>query len=328
MPTVVERFAAEYFVLNSITDRRRDYSLDTLAKFEVFLGASPETATDNDMRAWMATLMARGLQASTVNWHLQMVRTFHKWAWRQRLLDADSFMRLQDVASPRGARNHTPRPYSSTEIAQMWSELETRFPYATPLMLTRFRNGTSKFRRHIRRHAMRLQLDAIVELALISGLRKNEIYNLSIADVHWDNKYIVAHGKRVDQHDKVREVPYADTTRAAVQAWFRFRGSFAEDAGGPIWLSVTGPDFASPLSPSRMDNILHSFGDWTLHRLRHTCATERLRAGMELELLRDFLGHADIAMTLRYAKLLRGDIHKASERTDAEFQKAVGRRVA
>jgi integrase len=43
--------------------------------------------------------------------------------------------------------------------------------------------------------------------------------------------------------------------------------------------------------------------DYSLHCLRHTCATELLNAGMRLECLQQLLGHSNIEMTRRYARL-------------------------
>jgi integrase/recombinase XerD len=42
---------------------------------------------------------------------------------------------------------------------------------------------------------------------------------------------------------------------------------------------------------------------YTLHSLRHTCASELLNAGMPLQCLQELLGHSCIEMTRRYARL-------------------------
>jgi integrase len=42
---------------------------------------------------------------------------------------------------------------------------------------------------------------------------------------------------------------------------------------------------------------------YSLHCLRHTCATKLLNAGMRLECLQQFLGHSSIEMARRYARL-------------------------
>jgi integrase len=251
-----------------------------------------------------------------------MVLPFYRWCWRTRRIDADTFMRINDVDPPRGYNSKGPRPYSRKQLAALWSALETRYPHTTDLRLLRLRNGTSSCRGPIRRHAMRIQLEAIIELALVCGLRRAEIYNLSVDDVHPDNKYIVVHGKRSDQNPKVRDVPYPQSTRDAIQAWFRMRALLCPEPGLKLWLSVTGPEPAAEMGFHRFRALLEPLG-FEFHRLRHTCATERLRHGMKLEELQKFLGHANIDMTLRYAKLLREDIHASAERTDADFQAAI-----
>ena len=42
---------------------------------------------------------------------------------------------------------------------------------------------------------------------------------------------------------------------------------------------------------------------YSLHCLRHTCATELLNAGMRLECLQQVLGHSTVEQTRRYARL-------------------------
>lgn len=48
----------------------------------------------------------------------------------------------------------------------------------------------------------------------------------------------------------------------------------------------------------------------TPHRLRHTYATEMLRAGVSLPALKELLGHKDIRMTLRYVQVTQIDLQR------------------
>lgn len=320
---IVDRFAADHFILNSITEQRQRQVRSALTHLAEFIEKPLEDATDADLRAWLVSLLQEGREPSTVAWYLKMALPFYRWCRQAELIGAEAYWRIHEVKAPRGSGSKGPRPYSRKELGLMWAQLEARFPHTTPLIIQRWQNGTSPWR-SVKKHAMRLQLEAIIELALVCGLRRNEIYRLSIDDCHWDNAYIVVHGKRVDQNDKVREVSYPDSTRRAITAWLRFRAQLSPEPGC-MWLSITGPDPAMHLNYQRMANILHSFGPWTLHRMRHTCATERLRAGMKLEHLKEFLGHANIQQTLAYAGLVRDDIHRASARVDADFQKAIRR---
>ena len=58
---------------------------------------------------------------------------------------------------------------------------------------------------------------------------------------------------------------------------------------------------------SRFSRYLKSAGlgekGYTVHCLRHTFASELLNAGMRLECLQQLMGHKDIEVTRRYARL-------------------------
>jgi site-specific recombinase XerD len=51
----------------------------------------------------------------------------------------------------------------------------------------------------------------------------------------------------------------------------------------------------------RKAGLLHK--GYSLHSLRHTYATELLNAGMRLECLQPLLGHTNLEVTRRYARL-------------------------
>ena len=63
---------------------------------------------------------------------------------------------------------------------------------------------------------------------------------------------------------------------------------------------------------------------WIWHRFRHTCATEWLRAGMELQELSKLLGHASIQQTLCYAEIVRDDIARSMRKVESGFSTATG----
>lgn len=56
---------------------------------------------------------------------------------------------------------------------------------------------------------------------------------------------------------------------------------------------------------------------WIIHTLRKTWATNRSRAGMDVETLRDFLGHSSLATTKRYLKAAKRSDPKTREQINA-----------
>jgi site-specific recombinase XerC len=70
---------------------------------------------------------------------------------------------------------------------------------------------------------IRLQLDAVVALALHCGLRRQEVFRLDLDAMHDDNSYVVVWGKSAPPWtgDDYRTVPYTSTSRSLVAPWCR-----------------------------------------------------------------------------------------------------------
>jgi site-specific recombinase XerD len=60
------------------------------------------------------------------------------------------------------------------------------------------------------------------------------------------------------------------------------------------------------------------------HQLRHSCATQLLNAGMSLVALKEFLGHRDLKMTLKYSAVapetVRTQFNQATEQIQKKYQ--------
>lgn len=62
-----------------------------------------------------------------------------------------------------------------------------------------------------------------------------------------------------------------------------------------------------------------------IHDLRHTFASTAISSGMNLIMVRDLLGHRNVATTQRYAHLHNDAIHEASEEVSGRIQSAMSR---
>lgn len=332
MSDLIERFRVEYQDYHRITPKRAREQRQLLADLHLSLGARDlDTITSSDFSAFAGVLMGRGLHVNTVRKKMNMIRAFLSWAYAANVITADQYMKCRQVKNPRGSTGKTtPKPYSRIEIKQFWRDLES----AWPMLKTRGRGSKAIARwkagkgpwRNVWRHAMRLQIECMVRLALDLGLRSSEIFGLSMDDLHYDNEYIVIRGKADPNTGevKVRHVPFTPAARQAVWTWLEFRAYLRPGHDRP-WLSLHGRTKAKPMLHSRFEDLLQKTvgPQWRWHRFRHTCGTERLRAGMELEKVQRLLGHASIQQTLCYAEIARGDLATAVARSDEDFAKAV-----
>lgn len=327
------RFEREYQGYNRITRDRAHQQLKTLRRLEEHAGKPLLDCEAGDLQAFAGTLMAKGLHVNTVRKHLNMVRPFVSWAYAVGLVDADRYLMMRAVKNPRGSTgNGLPKPYSRAEIQVFWAALDNRLPKLPEKgrgsrAVTRWLTGKGPWGR-VWRHAMRIQCDAMVRLALDMGLRRGEIFRLSVDDLHYDNEYLVVKGKADPNtgEPKIREVPFTTTARAAVKDWLEFRALMRPGHNHP-WLTCYADYSTNKMRERRFNTLLQDVvgPGWRWHRFRHTCGTEWLRAGVELEKIQRLLGHATLQQTLGYAEIAKGDLSKAMARNEASFEEAVGR---
>lgn len=338
--STIDSFLAWQRDFNGVAAARLRDQRKVLDELEAFTGAAAEATTSVQFGAFLESLSASGYVPNTVRWKGNMIRPFFKWAWRAGLITAEDALRLADVPNPAGSSgSSTPRPYSRREIEQMWRDLDTTYPRTTDPMLRRWQRGTSKWPR-VWRHGAGLQSEAILLLALHAGMRKDEIFRSEIDDIHYDNDYLVVYGAAKGSSGgdyRQREVAMTTELRAAIRAWFDFRTLMKLTHDRP-WVvlnprahpnsTIPGSLF-DPMSERGMERVAKEIGrGYSLQRLRHTCATELLRAGVELENVSKFLGHASISQTLQYAKISPDDVARSTRRAEATFSKATTRRMA
>jgi site-specific recombinase XerD len=332
--TVVEDFYYDHFVMNSITEARQRNIRMVLRRITEHAGHEPELCDAQAVRAFLNDELSSGLHVNTVRFHQKILRTFFRWCWRREIITDGTWLRIADIKSPRGSTDRAvPRPYKRHEVQQFYAQLDKRWPLSNENMIRRFAKGQSKYGR-VYRHGIHLQTEAIVSLALFAGMRASEIRYADMHEIHPDNEYIVARGKSpFGERQGYREIPYTEQGRAIMGRWFEFRALCNPDHDRP-WLKLNihatpnnNYGAGHPFEPigGGWDNILSTIGAWELHRFRHTCATEWLRAGVPLEKVSKLLGHSDIKETLGYIKIVRTDVRDDMRRAERGFVNAVGR---
>ena len=142
---------------------------------------------------------------------------------------------------------------------------------------------------------------ALILLLLRTGLRIGEALSLTMNDI--DLKERKVHLYQGEKNDRGRVVYLSSDALFSLKRWFKWRDPEKElvfyskgDAG--ICYSTARSRFVKYLKEA---GLAHK--GYTVHCLRHTYASELLNAGMRLEVLQQLMGHQDIEMTRRYARL-------------------------
>jgi integrase len=155
-----------------------------------------------------------------------------------------------------------------------------------------------------------------IGLALKCGLRDQEIVHLEWADIHMNDKVLRVSSKpRYDfrvKDSEEREIPVPDNLMAELEQWHvkhpKAAPLLATKGGYPnrkLLRTLKRLAKREGLNCNRCDGCNGPLGEcqeWTLHKFRRTYCTTLLRSGVDLRTVQAYMGHADLASTMRYLR--------------------------
>jgi len=142
---------------------------------------------------------------------------------------------------------------------------------------------------------------ALILLLLRTGMRIGEALGLRLNDLDMQDRKV--HLFQGEKNSMGRVVYLSDDALLALKLWLRRRDPnqefvFHGQGHKPICYSTGRSRFVKYIQKAGLEEK-----GYTVHCLRHTFASELLNAGMRLECLQQLLGHQDIEVTRRYARL-------------------------
>jgi site-specific recombinase XerD len=155
----------------------------------------------------------------------------------------------------------------------------------------------------------------MVALLYVSGIRREELARLSLADVDNRHGMITVLGKG----NKERLVPIGDVTRADLNRYLSVRQEYVDSREircTALFLNHQG----GPVSVRLVNRRVRQFGlkdgiTMTPHKLRHSFATHLLENGADLLLIKELLGHASLSTTQKYTHVTAEVMKQTYERS-------------
>jgi len=232
-------------------------SLSALRCFARFCQAQGQPPSPSLAPAWIVSLRVR----------------FAYWTVRDYFLDLRTFLRWQgdgnplaEIPTPPG-KNVPVRPYSHLELRRL---LEA---------------------------AVDIREEALIRLLIASGMRANELVNLEVDDIDWqEGTVLIRKGKggksrQVAPGERTLDTLRAYMTAERIRRGYLFPGLFDGHLRGDSLYHLMVHIGKRAGIPSA-----------NVHRFRHTFAHLFLLAGGDVGDLREILGHSTIVMSLHYAK--------------------------
>ena len=155
--------------------------------------------------------------------------------------------------------------------------------------------------------------DALFELIYSCGLRISEACGLKVANVHFDERLILVHGKG----DKERLVPfgeiaakkltkYMNEVRPGLVKGRNISEVFVNYKGEPISRKGVWKRFQEMEALSGVQSKVHT--------LRHSFATHLLAGGADLRSVQELLGHSDLSTTTIYTHVTDTQLENAHKK--------------
>jgi integrase len=166
----------------------------------------------------------------------------------------------------------------------------------------------------------------LYRLMLVTGLRISEALSLNVGDaerakVDVQVKGWTCAGKKLIRLKAVY-FPKALQDRLAHFLRFKRRAGESLETTAPLFVSREGGRLSARQAQRDFKKWAGQAGiegDFTPHALRHTAATKLLRRTGNAKLVQKYLGHSDVATTLRfYVDVFPEDLKRAAEFLDGE----------
>lgn len=286
--------------------KRGQGALDTLRNnFKHLYSRKLDNITPWDIQKWRSEKLNEGLNPATLNRQLTVLKSLLSKAVLWEVISTHPLAKVKPLKIDRQAKV---RYLTDEEEGRLRGALDAREDE-----IRAERASANEWRRErgydlmddLKGQQYADHLKPLVLLAMNTGMRRGELFNLVWADVNLKGKLLTVEGGGA-KSGTTRHIPLNNEALGVLIGWRN-----QTDCRGLV--------FPSPRTGERMDNIkkgwvrlinLASIEDFRFHDLRHHFASKLVMAGVDLNTIRELLGHTTLEMTLRYAHL--APEHKAA----------------
>ncbi len=272
---------------NTIAAYTRD-----LEDFGEFLDSKRKTfenAMLAELRAYLSSLVKRGLSAKTQARRISALREFYKYLYTEKIRSDNPTDALD---SPRTGRS-LPKYLSEDEINRLFKAVEEL------------------------KSPKKDRMKVLLEILYASGLRVSELISLPAATANVKENFLIIRGKG----SKDRMVPLTDAAKQALKDWIPVRERTLPKGRESRWLfpskgktgHLTREGFFEELKSLA---IIAGIAAERVspHVIRHSFASHLIAHNADLRTVQQMLGHSNIATTQIYTHILDNRLKKTVEK--------------
>jgi integrase len=233
----------------------------------------------------------RGSKASTLNRQVTALRAALNWGLKRGVFQSHLLTRFERL----------PEEDSDTKVRYLFPEEQTRLFAALDAREAGIMAGREREKMpDMQSPAFADYLKPMVIVSLNTGIRRGSLFRLLWGDVDLRERNLTIRAA-IAKAGRDIQIPMNDLLTRTMAAW---KEQTCTDENGLV--------FPSPKSGDVFDNVRRAWAgvlkeagieNFRWHDMRHDFASQLVMKGVDLNTVRELMGHADMKMTLRYAHL-------------------------
>lgn len=260
--SLIQKFYATKFI-EGLSKRTLKQYCSEVKRFQKVMNVNLVDVTTDQIRGYLAYLMANGVSRRTVDNERRYLNAFYNWLFEEGIILFSPAKKVKNIKWQKKVL----LPFSEEEVEAMREHADSTRDRALIEVLLSTGCRVSEITTARLRW---LDIQAGTLLVVGKGSKERIVY-LNAASRHWMKKYLK---ERVDNNDCLfcsLRAPYDPLGKSAIETAIRELGQRC------------GIDKAHP------------------HRFRRTAASWASKRGMPIQQIKEMLGHSDIETTMLYA---------------------------
>ena len=254
-----------------------------------------------EIEKWRMERMSAGLKASSINRFVSSLQALLNWGVKRNLINLNPLERLERLHEHDS--DVKVRYLTENERSRLMEALTAREE-----KIREERKSHNKWLAQRKRQAMPLvnskyadHIKPMVLISLHTGMRQGNLFSLLWGDIDFVSNTVTLRAA-ASKAGKTLRLPINSVAVEVLKAWREQSANTAPSAlvfPSPVtrgMLSDVKTAWKAVLKDAGIENFR-----W--HDMRHDFASQLVMRGVDLNVVRELLGHADMKMTMRYAHL-------------------------